>query len=165
VVLCLILLFGELAGVPMYFAFCADYLHRALGVPAQPDYNAAVFELAFYRVVFPLLVQVGLVALPALSGLRQGSEASESRLPWRIAPGIAAAVTVAAMVIQNQAFWLFLNPQVVHAYLQPGPWLGRGIRLLQYVVYWPLAYLLVREISRRRDRTVPGLTAATRRTL
>jgi len=164
VVLCLMLLFGELAGAPMYFAFCADYLHRSPRVPALPDYNAAVFDLPFYRVVFPVIVQAGLVALPALSGLRHGSEGAEARLPWRVALRIAAAVSVAAMVVQNQAFWLFLNTHVVYAYLHPGTWRGRGIRLLQYVVFWPLAYSLAREISRRRDRIVSGLTGATRRT-
>ncbi len=164
VVLCLMLTFGELAGAPLYFAFCAGYAHRALGASSLPDYNAAVFELGFYRVMFPLLVQAGLVAFPALSGLRQGSHAAEFRLPWRIVLGIGAVVTLAAMVVQNQAFWLFLNAHVVHAYMQPGPWLGRGIRLLQYVVFWPVAYLLAREISRRRDWIVSCLTETRRRT-
>jgi len=154
VLMCLMLLFGALVGAPRYFAFCEDYLHRTFRVAALPDYNAAVFDLPFYRVLLPLIVQGVLVALPAVWGLRQGLEAVRFRLPLRISLWIAAVATLAAMVIQDQAFWLFLNSHVVRAYRQPGNWLGWGIRLLQSVVFWPVAYLVVREVGRRWQRRI-----------
>jgi len=57
----------------MYLAFLDEYLHRTLGLPSLPDYNAPFFELTFYRLIFPLIVQTVLVVVPALWGLRQGA--------------------------------------------------------------------------------------------
>jgi hypothetical protein len=39
--------------------------------PRRVDSNAAVFAVAFYRVVLPRLVLALLVVFPALSGMRQ----------------------------------------------------------------------------------------------
>jgi hypothetical protein len=153
--LCLMLLLGELFVAPRYFAYCDQYIHRVFGVPSLPDYNAVVFENPFYRVMFPLIIQAVLVAIPTLWGMRQGLGAGKLQLRFRIALWTAAVITLAAMVIQERGFWLFLNPHVVNAYLQPGLWLGRGIRFVQFAVYWPVVYLAPNAIRQcLRARTV-----------
>lgn len=142
VLLCLMLLFGELVGAPRYFAYCEDYVHRTFNVPVLPDYNAAVFEFAFYRTLFPLIVQACLVAIAALWGLRQGSGAVRFRLPLRVALWGTAAVTLAGMATQERGFWIFLNSRILNAWIHPGIWMGWGQRLLHWAVFWPVAYLV-----------------------
>jgi hypothetical protein len=156
VLLCLMFLFGELVGAPRYLAYCEDYLHRTFGVPALPDYNAAVFDVTFYRAMFPLIVQTVLVALSALWGMRQGTGAVRLGLRFRVALWTAVVATLAAMVIQERGLWLFLNGHIANAYLHPGLWMGWAIRLLQFVVFWPVVYLVANAIGRRwHGRMVP----------
>jgi hypothetical protein len=152
--LCLMLLFGELFAAPRYFSYCEAYVHCALGVPSLPDYNAAVFEVTFYRVLFPLIVQAVLVAIPALWGMRQGLGAQRLQPRVRIVLWTAAITALVAMVIQERGLWLFMGPQIVNAYLRPGMWLGRGIRLVQFAVYWPVLYLAANAIWQRWHRTI-----------
>jgi hypothetical protein len=155
ILLCFMLLLGELVAAPLYFAYCEEYIHRTFRVPAQPDYNSGVTELSFYRVIFPLIVQAVLVAIPALWGLRQGLGAVRLRSLSRTVVWTAAVATLGAMVIQERGLWLLLNPDVLQTIWRPGLWLGRGLRLLQFVVYWPIVYLAARAIRRRwhhRDR-------------
>lgn len=155
VLLCVMLLFGELVGAPLFLSYREDLLQRTFHLPALPDYNAAVFDLAFYRTMFPLIVQAGLVAIPALWGLRQGSGAVRFRLPFRVALWIIAAVTLAAMAIQEPGFWIFLSPQFLNAFFHSGIWLGWGKRLLNFAVFWPVAYLVADAVKRRwQGRTV-----------
>lgn len=152
----LMLMFGELVGAPRYFAYCQEYLHRALGVPALPDYNAAVFELTFYRAMFPLIVQAFLVALPALWGMRQGTGVGSVRLSFRAVLWFAAVATLAAMLLQEGRLWLFVDRDIANVYFHPGPGMGRVLRLLQLVVFWPVLYLASNVIGRhRRTRALP----------
>ena len=145
----LMLLFGEYVGAPRYFEYCGYHLHRTLGVHFLANYNAAVFDLIFYRAVFPLIVQLALVAFPALWGMRQGVESVRLGLRRRTTLWTVAAATLAAMLIENPGFWLLLNARVLSAYMHPGIGLGWAIRLLQYVVFWPVVYLVLAGIRRR----------------
>jgi len=155
VLLYLVLLFGEAFGAPHYFAYVQQYMHRAFSVPALPDSNAAVFDVTFYREMLPLIVQVVLVAVPAIWGLSWGLSASKLP-PWsRAILWTAAIATLAGMVLREPGFWILLGPPIVHAYLRPGIWLGKGLHVLQFVVYWPIAYLCASAIRRRWPRTAP----------
>ncbi len=156
VLLVLMLMFGELVGAPRYFAYRQEYLHRTLGVPALPDCNAAVFELTFYRAIFPLIVQACLVALPALWGMRQGTGVGSLRLSFRTVIWFAAVATLAAMFLQERRLWLFVNRDIANAYFHPGPGMGRVLRLLQLVVFWPVLYLASNVIGlHRHTRSLP----------
>jgi hypothetical protein len=150
VLLCLMLLFGELVGAPRYFAYCEEYLRHTLGVPAPPDYNAAVFELTFYRAIFPLVVQGCFVALPALWGMRQGSGVRKLRFSFRAVLWSAAGATLAAMVLQERGLWLFVNRHIANAYFHPGMSMGWALRMLQLVAFWPVLYLASKVIGRHR---------------
>ncbi len=58
----------ELSWAPQYFSFLPSMSRgRDFGS------NAAVFAEGFYRVFFPLIVQVVLVVLPAIWGMRRGA--------------------------------------------------------------------------------------------
>lgn len=150
VLLFLMLMFGELVGAPRYFAYCQEYLHRTLGVPTLPDYNAAVFELTFYRAMLPLIVQVFLVALPALWGMRQTTGVGSVRLAFRAVIWFAAVATLAAMALQERGLWLFVNRHIANAYFHPGLSMGWALRMLQLVAFWPVLYLASNVIGRHR---------------
>jgi hypothetical protein len=156
VLLFLTLLFGEIVGAPRYFAYCQEYLHHTLGVPALPDYNAAVFDLTFYRAMFPLIVQGCLVALPALWGMHRGTGVRSLRLSFRVVMWFAAVATLAAMLLQERQLWLLVNRDIASAYFHPGPGMSRVLRLLQLVVVWPVLYLASNMIGRyRHTRPLP----------
>jgi hypothetical protein len=60
-----VLLIGELVAVPRL-------LEYRLSLHTAPDFhpNGPVFALTFYRVILPALVQIGLVLMPSLWGMR-----------------------------------------------------------------------------------------------
>jgi hypothetical protein len=140
--LCVMLSFGGLLGAPLYLAFLDQYLHRTLGLPSLPDYNAPVFELTFYRLIFPLIVQAVLVVVPALWGLRQGAGVARVRPLFRAILCVVAVATLAAMLIQIPELGFFLK-----TYRRP--WIRQWEARLQFVVYWPVGYLVATSIGRR----------------
>jgi hypothetical protein len=142
VLFCVMLLFGGLLGAPLYLAFLDQYLHRTLGLPSLPDSNAPVFELTFYRLIFPLIVQAILVVAPALWGLRQGAVVVRVGPLFRALLGAVAVATLAAMLIQIPELGFFLK-----TYRRP--WIWQLEARLQVVVYWPVLYLVATEIGRR----------------
>ena len=148
ILLILMLMFGELVGAPSYFAYLDVYLHRAFGVPSMPDYNAAVFDIPFYRVMFPLIVQIILVAVPALWGLRQGWGSANFTPLVRTILGTAAIATLVTMALQEREVWILLGPHFVSSHPRFGIELGRVSRVLGYVAYWPLAYAAANAVRR-----------------
>ena len=150
IVLCLTLLFGEIFGAPRYFSLVEDRLHR--GVPALPDGNAVVFAVTFYRLMLPLIVQAALVAIPALSGMRQASSAAKLGPRLRVILWTASIVTVTTMFIGVREFRVFLGPGVL---ARTWIWLGQLTHILWFVVYWPIAYLAANAIARRWHNPAP----------
>ena len=148
VLFCFALLLSQLLGAPLYLAYYSDYIHRVLPFPrvshdwSHPD---PVSALMFYRVILPLLVQVVVVALPALWGMHRGSESE--RLPPlpRALLWFAAILTVAVMLLQAPGLGLLLWG----LFAQPSGWKGWPVRLPGIVVYWPIVYLVASAIAGR----------------
>ena len=142
----LMLAVGVLLGAPLYTAYYQHYLHLTIGFPifAHQHYDP-VNALTFYRVMFPLIVQVFLVLLPALWGMREGARAVRLRLLLRAILWMAAIAALIALVIQNPDPWMFLKLYG----LARIPWHGWQGRLLQLFAYWPLVFVLVISIRRR----------------
>jgi len=135
---CLILCFGALLGAPLCLELYSQYLHRAFSLPSLPDLNAPVFAVTFYRVTFPLIVQIVLVVGPSLSGMNQGAEVATFR-PWlRTILWTAVVATLAGMVVQNPDLWLLLT---LYRRVSVNIWL---LQILKIIVYWPLGYLAAR---------------------
>jgi hypothetical protein len=128
---CLVLLLAELPGAPRYIGH-SPLLYRAGDV----DVHSVVFALAFYRVMFPLIVQAVLVLLPSLWGMRQGLRLVTLRPLLKTILWIAALATLAAIAIPSHVWWRFN-----HVYLPLMAWDGWQVRLLRLVVYWPIAYV------------------------
>jgi hypothetical protein len=108
--------------------------------------NAAVFSVTFYRVVFPWLLRIVLVLLPALCGMyRSGRQVTLALLPTILA-ALAVAILTAwtAKGVEGSLFWgRHVFPP------DPGPdgiWGTaddpRPLRPLPLLMVWPMAYVL-----------------------
>jgi hypothetical protein len=96
--------------------------------------NAAVFAVPFYRVIFPLVVQLVLILLPALWGMRQGIRLPAHSAVRRAVLRVAAIATVAAIGLQG---WVWWGHVFFHMYGWP-----------RFLTYWPAVYLAVNAIER-----------------
>jgi hypothetical protein len=101
-------LLGSLARrtIPVHGAlFCLAVLFAGVwGVPRNSGdggSNAVVFSLAFYRVVFPVLLQIALVLIPSVWGMRQGLGMATFPRPLRAMLWAGAVVSAVALVIMN----------------------------------------------------------------
>jgi hypothetical protein len=140
---CLILAFGVVLGAPIYSAYHQHYLHRTIGFPIFAHHNDPVNALAFYRVMFPLIVQAFLVLVPALWGMREGARTVGFRPLLRAILWTAAIAALVAVVVQNPDMWMFLG---IYRQVGNSGWQGR---LLQLFAYWPLVFMLAIAIARR----------------
>jgi hypothetical protein len=153
VLFCLMLLFGAFVGVPRYLA----YLRHVFSPHPRPDvhvppFHGPVFALTFYGAIFPLIVQTVLVAVPALWGIREGAKSGRLQPALRTTLWTLAAVTVAAMVIQTPGLGAFL-----WMYGRPELWLVGQLRLPQFILCWPVAYLFATAIGRRRHARLASI--------
>jgi hypothetical protein len=146
--------------------FCLAVLFVGLGEPRwSPGYGdstAAVFSLAFYRVVFPLIVQAALVLVPSVWGMRQGVRLAAFPLPLRGALLMSVIVTVAALILMNFGWALCFTGryqacmewavQVGYAHVS-----GRSqiiaIPVLPLALAGPVGYLFVAMVWRRYATT------------
>jgi hypothetical protein len=130
-------LFGAFLGAPpRHFGHALFYRARDF------SNNAAIFDLAFYRVVFPLILQFALVVGPSVWGMRQAKRGASGRPLFRALLWTAAIATLPAIAIQTG---LTSVPHVEGS-------ISRSIA--QVVAYWPMAYLVAAGIARHR----PGQT-------
>jgi hypothetical protein len=150
--LCLILFFGEVIGAPGYGAFFHD---KVFGDLHMPNGNAVVFEVGFYRVVLPVIVQILMVAIPALWGLRLSMGMGRLTRLVSAAVWTAAIVTLAVALIPEMGFWLFLGTRIFHINAPVGIWTGmtRALKYLQPVEFWPIAFLIAHVIRQRGLKT------------
>ena len=146
--LCLILFFGQVIGAPDYFAFFRD---KTFGGLHLPDANAAVFEVGFYRVVLPVIVQIVLVAIPALWGFRLAVGIGKLRRLVSTALWAAAIATLAVVLMPQLGFWLFLATRTFYANAPSGIWIGimRATKYLWPIEFWPIVFLIAHALTQR----------------
>jgi hypothetical protein len=143
VLFCLMLVFGGLFGAPRYLAYLWQYIDR----PASPDTHDPIFALAFYRAMLPLIVQAALVAVPSLWGMHRGAGVRRCTPVLRIVVRTAAISALIMLLVQEPGFVFFLK-----AFWLQRIWQSWQIRLLQLVVYWPVAYVAASAIWQRLHR-------------
>jgi hypothetical protein len=134
VVFLLMLAFAQLVDAPG-FIIKVWYLHHATA-PSVP--NAPIFAIGVYGAILSVFILCGLVVLPAISGMRQGEQATRLPLLFRIPLMTAAFLTISLMMLGEPEFTFFLNAS-------GREWIWRSrqtINLLQSVAYWPALYLV-----------------------
>ena len=142
VLLCAMLLCGELAA-PLYLSLYRLHLFRQLGnPPAVPASYVDISALTFYRVIFPLILQMTLVAAPALWGMLHGVRSGRLTPQGRRWLWSVAVASLILMALQVPGSGIFLIP--LRSRIQPF-WHSS---VLQLAAYWPIAYLISNPISR-----------------
>jgi hypothetical protein len=136
----LVLFLGEILGAPRDLGLWI-ILPRPLGHTDRV--HAGVYSLAFYSVMFPLIIQMALVVLPALWGVRRGLRLETLSGPRRTILWASVLAAVTALGTESSVWWQFrtwdIRPMptpVPHlpsllpiALLGPaGYWLATGMR-------------------------------------
>ena len=147
-------LIGRRANQMNAFFFCVLLLLEKfvrlpalIGLPLHPAVSlritAAVFAVPFYRVMLPVIVQMALVAAPAIWGMRHASQASTLGPRLRMLLRLAAGATVCVVGIQISSWVAVFPPMAAAEYPWPFQW-------LQLVVYWPILYWIARIFIQRK---------------
>ena len=148
---CVILFFGQIIGAPIYSALVD---HRVFADLQLPDPNAAVFAVSFYRVVLPVIVQIVLVAVPALWGYQTAMRTGKLRRLVSAGVWTAALATLAIVCIPEAGLWLFLAIRIFHINAPAGIWAGiRALQHLRPLEFWPIAFLIAHAIKPQVLRT------------
>lgn len=156
VLFCLALPLAAIVGAPRYLAYTHHLFLARMGNAhaAPPPFRPASAAQMLYRSMFPLIVEVCLVAIPALWAMSQGAHMARLRPVMRKIVWIAAVTSIAVLFVRVAG--PFVLPEI-----SPWTWPAWQIRLirslalcLSVVVYWPIAYLAVKGISRVRESRV-----------
>ena len=140
--LCAMLICGELAA-PLYLSLYRLHLFRKLGNPsAVPASYVDISALTFYRVIFPLILQITLVAAPALWGMLHGAQSGRLTPHGRRWVWSVAIASLILMALQVPGSGIFLIPLRSRIQLPLHSW------VLQLAAFWPIAYLISNPISR-----------------
>ena len=152
--LSLILFFGQIIGAPLYSAFLDGKLFGGLHLP---NVNAPVFEVSFYRVVLPVIVQIVLVAIPALWGFHIATRIGKLTRMVSILLWAAAIATLAVAAMPDLGFWFFLVARILHINAPAGIWAGmRAVNSVRAVAFWPIVFLIAHAITRHRLIKAPA---------
>ena len=145
--LCLILFFEEIIGAPSYDAFVHHALFRDLHLP---DPNAAIFDVSSYRVVLPVVVQILLVAIPALWGFHMAVGMGKLRRLVSTVIWAAAIATLALVFVHELGLWFFLATRIFHINAPAAIWIGiRDLQYLSPLEFWPIVFLIAHAITQR----------------
>lgn len=129
---------GEAFVAPAYTAYSLNYLHRFLHLPALPNPNAPVSALTLYSAIFPIIIQVMLVAGPAIHSMGAGTQMAESRREARMFCLIAALLTIVTMISRTPGLGLLLHLDTHEKAFD----LQAMTRFFKFVAYWPSLYFL-----------------------
>lgn len=105
-------------GALFYLALFAGTLGSTT-VGRRNPFNAAVFSLTFYSVVWPVILQTLLVVLPALWGMRKG-------------------LRLTTLPLHQAIFWVFVIAALTTRAVQS----QGSVRLLPLVLVWPVGYMV-----------------------
>jgi hypothetical protein len=149
---CSMLALGALLIAPQYLHYWQAVLMQRY--PPRPDGHPyhdtdAVFAFTFYRAVFPLILQAILVLIPAIWGMRRGRRFAGSHLLFNLMIWTGVGATVLVMLLEVPGLGLVVW---THAGARAVNVLAHLVRGLRFLVYWPLAYLIVSAIWRFRSQ-------------
>ncbi len=140
------------AGMVCASIYLSPYLEWVLSgrfpqdLPAHDD---PVSQIVFYRSLLPIIVQVFIVAVPAIAAMPRGQE----RLPsiFRYSVIVLSSLAVGDMLLHNSILWIKLCGGPSGQFARVGPYVGA----LSVIAYWPFVYLLIRSLK-QHPRRVAG---------
>jgi len=140
---------------PVYFSHYWELLRQPPGRLSLPPQNDPVGDVLFYRTMLPVIVQLLVVAVPAISAMRRGQTVEPGSRILRRVLIISAVITLGDMLLQNASVWALWGMQSTK--FRAGVQYAAHLNLMHGLAYWPLVYLLVAEVARRTNRTSPDL--------
>jgi hypothetical protein len=122
--------------------------------------NDAVFSLAFYRVVYPVMVRTGMVVVPALWGMQQGRLLATLRVPQAIVCALIVATLTAwaAQGLEGSVTFGWRSQSAADPMI-PGlsqvrpTWQSELLVMLPLAMTWPATYIVATASWRRRELT------------
>ena len=143
-------LFASMVCASIYLPRYLEWILRGRFPQNLPPHENPVSQIFFYHSLLPIITELFIVAVPAISAMRHGHE----RLPsaFRYSVVLLSILVVADMLLHNSILWI----KLCGAYsMAPGvSTLHPGI--LSAAAYWPAAYLLLKNTTRQRRRTAAG---------
>ena len=143
----LLMLFAGMICASMYLAQYLQWVLSGRFPQNLPPHEDPVSHVLFYRSVLPIIVQLFIVAVPAVSAMRRGAEEFSSMS--RLAMVLLSTVVLGDMLLENSILWIKLCAvySMKVGMRAPHP-------VLSLLSYWPLAYLLLggrtmRQVSSR----------------
>jgi hypothetical protein len=139
---CALLLLGKFVSLPGFL--------RVMHSARFFQVNAAVYAVPFYGVMFPLIIQIVLVAAPAIWGMRHAGSAPCLSPRVRGLFSMAAGATVVFMALR---IW---NVVSVASYMHASvpSWI---LKVLHFIIYWPVLSVIARRITSVKPAiTVPN---------
>lgn len=149
---CCMLVFGALLIAPQHLHYWQALLMKRF--PALPDGHRyhdtdAVFALAFYRGIFPLILETILVLLPAIWGMRRARRFAEPHLLTNLMIWTAVVGTVLVMLFDVPGFFFVIG---TNAGASATYGLAHLVHALRLLVYWPVVFLLIVAIQHFRSQ-------------
>lgn len=141
--LLVVLMLAFAVGVPFYLA----HFDRIFLGPARimPNMNDPISQVPFYRSLYPWLVQLVVVAVPAVYGIRHSSRAAKLGGVLKLGVVILLLLASAETLLESTRLWFIWIPypiaHKVFAYLA-------RLAPLHWIVYWPVAYVLALKLRR-----------------
>lgn len=131
-----------LAGMVCASIYLPQYLEWVLRLLPHED---PVSQVIFYRTLLPIIVQLFIVAMPAISAMRHGQERLSLLFQYSVV--LLSMVVVGDMLLHNSILWVKLGGaySMEVATRVPHP------AALSLVAYWPVAYLLCRTLRQRQQ--------------
>ena len=142
--LLVVLLLAFAVGAPFYLA----------QFPTQilPNQHGPISQVPFYRSLYPWLVQLVVVAVPAVYGIRQSSRAAKLRGLLKAAVVILIVLASTEIFVESTRLWFIWIPHTIARNIFP--YLA-ALASLHWIVYWPVAYVLALTLRRPvADRVV-----------
>jgi len=143
-------LFASMVCASIYLPRYLEWVLRGRFPQNLPPHEDPVSQVFFYSSLLPIIVQLFIVAVPAISAMRHGHERFPSAFRYSVV--LLSLLVVADMLLHNSILWIKLCGAYSMApgmsVLHPG--------ILSLAAYWPAAYLLLKNTRRQRRRLATG---------
>ena len=142
-------LFASMICASIYLPRYMEWVLRGRFIANLPPHEDPVSQVLFYRSLLPIITELFIVTVPAISGMRHGQERSPSVFRYSVV--LLSILVVGDMLLHNSILWI----KLWGAYS-----MARAMRILHpetlsLAAYWPAAYLLLRN-WRQRQRLAAG---------
>lgn len=137
-----LVLFVGMVCASIYLSPYLEWVLRGRFQQNLSPHDDPVSQIFFYRSLLPIIVQLFIVAVPAIAAMRCGQERVSAL--FRSTMILLSLVVVGDMLLHNSILWIEVCGGPSGKLAQVAPYLGA----VSVIAYWPFAYLLIRSLRR-----------------